>query len=103
MLDLVILAMTAAPPVPRVITGIMSCFAEPQPEGGSQPRLIANQFISISPSQKFGIDSPKRATSIIEMSEKLYCLTADTIPAMSPKTQLKIVLQTASSRVTKNI
>src|SRR5690625_6223515 len=84
------------------MTGIMICLKEPHPVGGNQPSLIANQFISISPSQKFGIDKPKRATSIIDISEKLYCRTADIIPAISPRKILKIVLYIASSRVTKN-
>src|SRR5690625_6560743 len=84
------------------MTGIMICLKEPHPVGGNQPSLIANQFISISPSQKFGMDSPKRASNIIDMSEKLYCRTADIIPAISPRKILKIVLYIASSRDRKS-
>src|SRR5699024_2899209 len=61
-----------------------------------------NHCISIRPSQKFGIDKPNKATSMIAISENVYCLTAEMIPAIKPRKILKIVLYTANSNVTQN-
>src|SRR5699024_5527967 len=102
-LERVIRAILAAPPVPNVITGMITCSGDPQPVGGNQPRLMANHCISMKPSQKFGIDKPKKATSRIPKSDQQYCRTDEIIIAIRPRNKLNIVLYMDNSKVTQNL
>ncbi len=64
MLDRVIRAMKATTKAARVSEGRMTCFQLPVPPAGSQLRTIENTTTSIKPSQKTGIEMPKRAVEV---------------------------------------
>src|SRR5699024_5426854 len=80
-------------------TGNTFCSKLPQPVGLKIGNSIANHWINIKPNQKFGIDSPNSAITIIATSSNVYFLTAEIIPTKSPQNIQKIIEMTDSSRV----
>ena len=68
-------------PVPMVIAGrIRLLIPSVSPADGNHPSCSENRIISISPSQKFGIDRPSSAATILALSVRLPCLRAAMMP-----------------------
>jgi len=59
-------------------------------------------MINMSPSQKFGVATPKRAATIPTLSTALYCLVALTIPIGSAIPTATRIDQNASFAVLGN-
>ncbi len=78
--DLVILAKIADIPVPRVKAGNTRWRKLPLPETGNHPSFNEKKIIRRGPSQKFGMETPKRAKNIAPLSIREYCLRAAMIP-----------------------
>src|SRR3954447_19283357 len=91
--------MIAVEAEPSAIAGSTSWAGVPAPELGSQPSVTENSSISISPSQKTGIETPISAISVARLSQSVYRLVAETTPAISPTTIETANDATASSAV----
>ncbi len=75
----------------------------PRPEVGSHPRVTEKRRISMIPSQKWGMESPKSAPSIEAMSQSDPRLTAERIPRGIEKSSAITMAAPASSRVAGNL
>ena len=71
----------------------------PWPVAGSQPSWSEKTKISSRPSQKLGIDTPPRATSIAARSIQVLCHTAASRPSARPTTLAITMAVAASSSV----
>ena len=96
MLDRVILAMMATVAPERVTMGSTISLTLSKPMEGSQPRWTENAMISNMPVQNVGIDTPKRVTSVVKLSNIEYCRTAQMTPRGIPISVLKTTAQNAS-------
>ncbi len=103
MLERVMRAIRAAEPVPKVIAGRIRCEIVPRPVAGSHPRVTAKSTISISPSQKTGIETPNRATSMLALSKMEFRFVAEIIPATTPMSMAIAIAATANSTVLGNL
>ena len=59
---------------------MIRCRKVPLPEVGSQPSFTENSRIIMIPNQKWGMDSPNRAASMLTMSRREPLRTAETMP-----------------------
>src|SRR5882672_3255720 len=108
MADRVCRMITAAIAEPSTIAGMIirrrfssgSSSNGTNPDAGSQPRAIANSRMPICPNQKFGMDSPSRATEFAAHSSGPRLRTAAITPAESPMRMATIMASSASSSVT---
>ena len=60
-------------------------------------------MISISPSQKLGVATPRRAKTMLTLSIREYCFVAEIMPMGMDRTTAKIIPQNASFRVSGNL
>ena len=91
--------MVALDAIPTVREGRIQCRGVSKPEGGSTLKLTAKIMISISPVQKFGMDTPVRANTVAILSKMEYCFTAAITPVTTPMIVAKETLNTASVTV----
>ena len=75
--DLVVLASVAVRPVPTVIAGRMTLASPRKPLVGIHLTLSAIVMMSISPSQKLGIDSPRKLRTMQVLSVNVPRLMAE--------------------------
>ena len=69
---LVVLVRRAARLKPTVAAGRIKYLTPPVPPLGSQPSLREKRMINIRPSQKLGVDTPKRATTVAAVSFQVF-------------------------------
>src|SRR6056297_1133169 len=72
-------------------------------DGGSQPKLTANNQINIKPNQKIGIDTPINAINILKLSNKEFWCVAANIPAGIPTVTAKTIAKNDNSKVAGNL
>ena len=84
---------------PSVKAGMTRCGRSPPPVAGNQPRWSENPRISRSPSQKLGIDTPRRATIIARTSSHEFRTSAATSPSDTPRTSATTMLAVARTAV----
>ena len=102
-LDRVIRVIVAADPVPKVRAGNTMCFRLVKPEAGSHPSFTENSRMSINPCQKFGIETPTKASTILTWSNIVYCFVADMIPIGIPIDTATKTPMDASFKVAGNL
>ena len=95
----VILVILAIHPVPSVITGRTRDLQPASPPEGNHFRCRENPIISIRPSQKFGVATPRSARTMLTLSVMEYCLVAEIIPMGMDKVTANSIPQKASFKV----
>ena len=101
--DRVVLVILAIHPVPRVITGSTNALHPSEPPDGNHRKCREKPIISISPSQKLGVATPKRANTMLILSIREYCLVAEIIPIGMDSTMANTIPQKASFSVSGNL
>src|SRR5205807_1237427 len=65
---------------PRATAGMIMCLNVPEPCTGSHCKFTAKMSISMMPSQKLGVASPRLANTLQKLSSQVLTRTADRIP-----------------------
>ena len=65
---------------PKEIAGRTMLFQLLAPYTGNQPSFRENSKISITASQKMGMDTPMREITMLTLSTQVFCLTAARMP-----------------------
>ena len=78
-------AITAEEAAPRAMAGRMRCMRVPFPPAGNQRSCTEKTSIKSRPSQKMGMDIPKRAPTMLRLSKKEYCFVEEMTPATRPR------------------
>jgi len=102
---LVTLAIVAIEAKERVSAGRTRYLREPppKPDGGRSRSLIEKRYISISPSQKTGMETPARERAISGLPSRSYLLHVESIPAKTPPVTASSIALEARRRVRGNL
>ena len=86
-----------------VRVGRIKCLKEPAPKEGRRPSFRENRVISISPSQKLGMEANTRATTTHTWSILEYWRTAEKMPMLIPRMEERHMDRTARIKVLGNL